>query len=107
VTNGNGNRRCDNLLATLPLFEIAIVLLRLDYVGSVPVISDGLEARIGAIRADRERFMPWRTIEGETLAPATMPQLEVLLRGVFDKRRFLDLIRHFIMFDDDAVATGP
>ena len=66
------------------------------------VISDGLEARIGAIRADRERFMPWRTIEGETLAPATMPQLEVLLRGVFDKRRFLDLIRHFIVFDDDA-----
>jgi len=68
----------------------------------VLVISDGLEARIGAIRADRERFMPWRTIEGETLAPATMPQLEVLLRGVFDKRRFLDLIRHFIVFDDDA-----
>src|SRR5215469_7902514 len=43
VTNGNGNRRCANSLATLPLFEIAIVLLRLDYVG--------LEARIGAIRA--------------------------------------------------------
>jgi hypothetical protein len=41
--------------------------------------------------------MPWRTIEGETLAPATMPQLEVLLRGVFDKRRFLDLIRHFMV----------
>jgi type I restriction enzyme, R subunit len=28
-----------------------------------------------------------------------MPQLEVLLRGVFDKRRFLDLIRHFIVFE--------
>ena len=38
MTNGNGKRRCDNLLATLPLFEIAIVLLRLDYVGSVPVL---------------------------------------------------------------------
>src|ERR1700747_2052635 len=37
-TNGNGNRQCDNLLATLPLFEIALVLLRLDYVGSVPVL---------------------------------------------------------------------
>jgi hypothetical protein len=39
----------------------------------VLVISDGLEARIGAIRADRERFMPWRTIEGETpfLCPPT------------------------------------
>ena len=46
--------------------------------------------------------MPWRTIEGETLAPVSMPQLEVLLRGVFDKRRFLDLIRHFIVFEDDG-----
>src|SRR5258708_24834015 len=31
-----------------------------------------------------------------------MPQLEVLLRGVFDKRRFLDLVRHFIVFEDDG-----
>jgi type I restriction enzyme R subunit len=30
-----------------------------------------------------------------------MPQLEVLLGGVFDKHRFLDLIRHFIVFEDD------
>jgi type I restriction enzyme R subunit len=69
---------------------------------AVLVISDGTEARIGTISADRERFMPWRTIEGETIAPASMPQLEVLLRGVFDKRRFLDLIRHFIVFEDDG-----
>ena len=32
------------------------------------VISDGVEARIGTLTADRERFMPWRTIEGEDLA---------------------------------------
>jgi type I restriction enzyme R subunit len=69
---------------------------------AVLIISDGIEARIGTISADRERFMPWRTIEGETVAPATLPQLEVLLRGVFDKRRFLDLIRHFIVFEDDG-----
>ncbi len=69
---------------------------------AVLVISDGLETRIGTISADKERFMPWRTIEGETVAPASMPQLEVLLRGVFDKRRFLDLVRHFIVFEDDG-----
>ena len=72
---------------------------------AVLVISDGLEARIGTVSADRERFMPWRTIEGETVAPATMPQLEVLLRGVFDKRRFLDLVRHFIVFEDDGATV--
>jgi type I restriction enzyme R subunit len=68
---------------------------------AVNVISDGLEARVGTISADKERFMPWRTIEGETLGPVFLPQLEVLLRGVFDKRRFLDLIRHFIVFEED------
>ena len=64
------------------------------------VISDGVEARIGTLTADREWFMPWRTIEGEKLADTKLPQLEVLLKGVFEKRRFLDLIRHFIVFED-------
>jgi type I restriction enzyme R subunit len=68
---------------------------------AVLVISDGLEARIGTISADKERFMPWRTIEGETVAPASLTQLEVLLRGVFDKRRFLSLLRHFVVFEED------
>lgn len=70
------------------------------------VISDGLEARLGTITADRERFMPWRTIEGEELAPAAMPQLEVLIKGVFEKRRFLNLLRYFVVFEDkDGLLT--
>jgi len=68
------------------------------------VISDGLEARIGSLTADRERFMPWRTTEGETLAPARISQLEVLLTGVFEKRRFLQLLRHFIVFEDEGAG---
>lgn len=65
------------------------------------VISDGVEARIGTFTAIRERFMPWRTIEGETLAPVTMLRLEVLTKGVFEKRRFLDLIKNYIVFEVD------
>ncbi len=64
------------------------------------VISDGVEARIGTISADRERFMPWRTIEGEELADTRLPQLQVMLEGVFEKRRLLDLVRYFIVFED-------
>ena len=69
------------------------------------VVSDGLDARIGTLTADRERFMPWRTIEGETIAPASLARLEVLLRGVFEQRRFLDLIRHFVVFEDDGAGN--
>ncbi|GMV19344.1 MAG: hypothetical protein AMXMBFR56_75680 [Polyangiaceae bacterium] len=66
------------------------------------VVSDGLEARTGTLSSDKERFLPWRTIEGESLASKTMSQLEVLIRGVFDKRRLLDLLRYFIVFEDDG-----
>jgi type I restriction enzyme R subunit len=64
------------------------------------VISDGVQARVGTLTAGREWFMPWRTIEGEELADNRLPQLQVVLEGVFEKQRFLDLIRHFIVFED-------
>ena len=67
----------------------------------VTVVSDGLEARIGSLTANQEWFKVWRTIEGEFDAPATALELETLVRGVFEKRRFLDLIRNFIVFEDD------
>ncbi len=66
------------------------------------VISDGLEARVGSLTADTERFMPWRTIEGEDVAPASLPQLQVLIQGLFEKRRLLDFIRYFVAFEDDG-----
>lgn len=67
---------------------------------AVLLISDGLQARIGTLTAGREWFLPWRTVTGDELAPATQSQLQVVLEGVFDPRRFLDLIRHFIVFED-------
>lgn len=67
---------------------------------AVLVISDGVSARLGTLTADRERFAPWRTIEGADLADKTMPELEVVLSGALHRRRFLDLVRHFIVFED-------
>ena len=66
------------------------------------IISDGIDARVGSLTADRERFMPWRTIEGEDLAPASLPQLQVVLQGLLDKRRLLDYLRYFIVFEDEG-----
>lgn len=69
------------------------------------MISDGGEARVGALTADWERFSPWRTIEGDEVAPAKIPQLEVAIKGVFEKGRFLDLIRNFVLFEEDGGAV--
>jgi type I restriction enzyme R subunit len=64
------------------------------------VASDGVTARIGVVGAGREWFKPWRTIGGREDAAATLPELQVVLEGVFEKRRFLDLVRHFLVFED-------
>ena len=66
------------------------------------VVSDGLEARIGTLTAGREWCKPWRTISGEALADPSLPQLQVLLEGVFTRRRLLALVRDFIVFEDDG-----
>ncbi len=63
------------------------------------VVSDGGVARAGTITSDWERFMPWRTVDGRETAPLSQPQLEVLIKGLFEKRRFLDLIRYFTVFE--------
>ena len=64
------------------------------------VISDGLEARIGSLTADHEWFLPWRTIEGEGEAPSTELELEVLIKGIFEKDRFLSYLKHFVVFEE-------
>ena len=69
------------------------------------VASDGVQARIGAIGAGREWFKPWRTITGREDAAAGLAELQVVLAGVFEPRRFLDLISHFIVFEDLGDGT--
>ncbi|MBK7420596.1 MAG: type I restriction endonuclease subunit R [Nitrospira sp.] len=66
------------------------------------IISDGVQARIGTLGAGKEWFKPWRTIAGVQDAAPTMSELQVVLEGVFEKRRFLDLVRHFVAFEDEG-----
>jgi type I restriction enzyme R subunit len=85
--------QCQTYRAELPtLFAYNAVL----------VISDGVEARIGTLTAGREWFKPWRTISGEQLANAHLPELQVMLEGMLEKRRLLDLLRDFVVFEDDG-----
>jgi type I restriction enzyme R subunit len=68
----------------------------------VLVVSDGTEARVGSLTAGFERFGPWRTIDGVALAPDALPRLQVLLHGLFERRRFLDYLYHFVLWETDG-----
>jgi len=65
---------------------------------AVLVASDGMQARVGSLGAGKEWFKPWRTITGRDDASG-LAELQVVLEGVFEKRRFLDLLQHFIVFE--------
>ena len=67
---------------------------------AVLLTSDGLHARIGSLTANIERFMPWRTVNGSDVAPKGAPELDTVIAGVFEKTRFLTLIRDFTVFAD-------
>ncbi|WP_010170127.1 type I restriction endonuclease subunit R [Bacillus coahuilensis] len=69
------------------------------------VTSDGVNARVGSLTANEERFMKWRTINGLELAPTSLSQLEVLLKGILEPSRFMDILRNFILFQTDGENT--
>lgn len=66
------------------------------------IISDGLEARFGSLTSNKEWFLPWRTIEGDVVAASSVPQLDVLVKGLFEKKRFLQYLRYFVVFEEET-----
>jgi type I restriction enzyme R subunit len=95
---GDENATLDGAFNQLQTYKSQITSLF--RTNAVLVISDGIAARIGSLTADRERFMPWRTVAGDAPAAKGTPELETVLKGVFDRRRFLDLAKDFIVFGD-------
>ena len=67
------------------------------YYNAFSVISDGINARIGTITADFNRFMTWKSKDGEK-PEENINQIDVLLNGVFRKDRLIDIISNFILF---------
>ncbi|MDP1664512.1 MAG: type I restriction endonuclease subunit R [Methylobacter sp.] len=72
----------------------------------VLVISDGTEALMGSLSADKERFMAWRTIDGVELDPlGQFNELETLVRGVLAPAYLLGFLRFFVLFEDDGTLV--
>ena len=69
------------------------------YYNAFSVISDGINARIGTITADFNRFMTWKSKDGEK-PEENINQIDVLLNGVFRKDRLIDIISNFILFQN-------
>ena len=62
------------------------------------VVLGDVNSLVGTATSPLSRYSTWRTLDGDTVAPNSLPQLEVLIKGVFDKHRLIDIIHHYILF---------
>lgn len=70
------------------------------------VISDGHVARYGSLSANLDRYMTWRTLDGETIIDTGSDlALETLIHGLLNQRTLLDMLQGFVVFEDEG--TGP
>ncbi|WP_320629531.1 type I restriction endonuclease subunit R [Megasphaera massiliensis] len=65
------------------------------------IISDQSQTRAGSITASLDRFMEWKTIDGN-YENTKLADFTTLFRGMFEKNRFLDIIHNFICFSKES-----
>jgi len=70
------------------------------------VISDGDNAKAGTITSSEKRFMFWRLLKGKKITGNEIPQLEILIKGMFEQNTLMNIIKHYIVFEEDNHFTN-
>lgn len=65
------------------------------------IISDQSQTRAGTITASLDRFMEWKTVDGD-YKNTRLADFTTLFRGMFEKSRFLDILHNFICFSKES-----
>ena len=86
-----------------------------DYLDTIPhlfhwnalvVISNGHDAQYGSITSSREHFYRWKRLDEDDPEPGKdQPLLPILLAGMLDRQRLLDIVENFVLFDASEGAT--
>ena len=66
------------------------------------MLSNGLEAKVGTLGSKYEFFHEWKRLKE---SDAGSVELETMLRGICEKKTFLDLLENFILYDHSGGHT--
>ena len=69
---------------------------------AICVMSDQLTSRAGTITSGEDRFMEWKTVDG-SYENTQYAQFDTFFEGIFQCKRFLDILKNFICFSNDGV----
>ena len=68
----------------------------------ISVISDQLISKAGTITSGEDRFMEWKTKDGN-YENTQYAQFDTFFEGMFDRERLIDIIKNFICFSDEGL----
>ena len=71
---------------------------------AICVMSDQLTSKAGTITSGEDRFMEWKTIDGD-YENTQYAQFDTFFEGIFQKDRLLDIIKNFICFSNEGIDT--
>jgi len=72
---------------------------RLFYTNALLAIADGADARMGSLTADKERYLRWRSIDGESRDPhGAFGHGLTMIEGLFTPAHILEMLRYFTIF---------
>ncbi len=66
------------------------------------VMSDQLTTKAGTLTAKEDRYMEWKTVDG-SYENTQHARFDTFFEGIFEKHRFVDILRNFICFSNDGV----
>ena len=71
---------------------------------AICVISDQTTTKAGTITAGADRFMKWKSKDG-SYENTLHAQFDTFFEGIFQKERFLDVLKNFICFSSDGTTS--
>ena len=71
---------------------------------AICVMSDQLISKAGTITSGEDRFMEWKTKDGN-YENTQYAQFDTFFEGIFQKERLLDIIKNFICFSNEGINT--
>lgn len=64
-------------------------------------ISDGVKTRLGTVRTSYQHFYAWRRVnEGDTISSLPFDEMQSMIKGVYEPKRFLEIFRDYVYFQD-------
>ena len=71
---------------------------------AICVMSDQLTSKAGTITSGEDRFMEWKTKDGD-YENTQFAQFDTFFEGMFKKERLLDIVKNFICFSNEGINS--